>query len=434
MERIEYYDIAEPSVKVDLRTAVLSGTGSINGLYMPVKLPRLPGSFFDRLRGMDLKEIALTVSARMFGNEIPEPDLYDIISRALSFEIPLVRLDKGINVLELFHGPTLAFKDTGARFMASLLEYFVGKDGNEVTVLVATSGDTGSAVAHAFSNCPGVQVVILFPSGRVSKVQEQMLLPAAANIHTLEVEGDFDDCQKIVKQAFSDRALRERLNLISANSINFARLFPQSFYYFKAVADLEKVQKPVVFSIPCGNFGNLTAGVMAQRMGLGVDRFIASCNSNHPVVTYLNTGIYSPGESVKTITNAMDVGNPSNFPRLLELFGNRYDNFQGMISGYWYNDGRTKDGIKELNSGYGYLADPHTAISYLGLRDYMSRHDCEGIFISTAHPVKFEDVVELATGSKVPVPAPVEGLANHSGHTLKMAASYDDIKDYLITL
>ncbi|HOU31315.1 MAG TPA: threonine synthase, partial [Bacteroidales bacterium] len=381
-----YYNIDKPSRKVSLVEAVMRSASEERALYMPEKIPSLDSSFFEHFSEMTLQETAYRVTEPVFGEDIPAEELRNIIERALNFDIPLVKLFPDIYVLELFHGPTFAFKDVGARFLAGMLDYFAGSINNEIKVLVATSGDTGGAVANAFAGKKNIKVVILYPSGRVSFIQEQQLTKAGENILALEIKGDFDDCQKLVKQAFADSKLNEEIVLTSANSINFARLFPQSVYYFYSFAQLKKNDYPVVFSVPSGNFGNLTAGLIAKRMGLPAVKFIASTNINRSVPLYLESGKFVPHHSFPTISNAMDVGNPSNFRRILDLYSNDIEKIRADISGFWFTDEKTRQAMKELYTRYSYIADPHTAVAYLGLKEYMKNNSCTGIFLATAHP------------------------------------------------
>jgi threonine synthase len=429
---MNFFNINDASEKVPLREAVLKSTMNIPGLYMPESIPVMPVEFFTNLHKLNLQEIAFEVSKTMLGNDIPDYVLQHIVKEAFTFDVPLKKLDKDLYVLELFHGPTMAFKDVGARFMAALFEYFIKNENREVTILVATSGDTGSAVASAFFNRTGIKVVILYPSGKVSKYQEKQLTTMGGNITALEVEGNFDDCQKLVKEAFADTELNSRLNLTSANSINFARLFPQSFYYFYALAQLKKAEKPVVISVPSGNFGNLTAGLIAKRMGLPVGTFIAANNSNHPVADYLKTGKYEPQQTKHTISNAMDVGNPSNFPRMLSLYNQEYKSISIDIKSNWYNDTQTGDAMNDLQKKYNYQADPHGAIAYIALREYMVVNDCSGIFLETAHPAKFPDEVEKATGSKVSVPDGLKKLLVLEKKAIKIPVNYNSLKKLLM--
>jgi len=428
---MNYYDIKNPDQKVTLKEAVLKSISSESGLYMPERIPILPGSFFAKLTDLNLQEIAFEVSKAMLGEDIPHDALKQIVNEALSFPIPLKQLDQNLYVLELFHGPTLAFKDVGARFMAGLFQYFLKDDNREVVILVATSGDTGSAVANAFFNRKGVKVVILYPSGKVSELQEKQLTTMGGNITAMEVDGNFDDCQRLVKQAFADAGLNLRLNLTSANSINFARLFPQSFYYFYALAQLGKANKPVVISVPSGNFGNLTAGLVAKKMGLPVKRFIAATNHNHVVPDYLQTGEYKPQKTWHTISNAMDVGNPSNFPRVLEIYQRSHPAIAADIKGYWYTDDQDRSAMAEIQEKYAYQADPHGAIAYAGLRDSGLVKDHIGIFLETAHPAKFPEEVEKSTHREIQVPGSLKGILILEKKAIKLPNNYLDLKDQL---
>lgn len=418
-----YYNLNYPAEKVSLKDAVLRSITTEAGLFMPEKIPQLSKEFINNLSHFDLQQIALEVSLQMFKDDISENDLKQIINASLTFPVPLVNLSSNLFVLELFHGPTLAFKDVGARFMASLFEYFLKNENKEITILVATSGDTGSAVANAFYNKKGINVVILYPSGKVSELQEKQLTTMGGNISALEVDGNFDDCQRMVKQAFADENLNRNLNLTSANSINFGRLFPQSFYYFHSVAQLEN-KNPVIISIPSGNFGNLTAGLIAKKMGLAVKHYIASTNSNHAVPDYLKTGVFNPAHTKYTISNAMDVGNPSNFPRILGLYSNNHNEIASYVKGFWFNDDETREGMKELNQKYNYISDPHGAIGYLGLKQYGLDHDFNYIFLETAHPAKFPVEVEKATLQKVKIPAELEKLRKLQKKTIKIGKDY----------
>lgn len=432
MENIKYFNINNPGERVPLRSAVLKSNAGIQGLYMPDHIPVLPSRFFRNLEGMSLQKIAFEVSRAMLGGDIPDRALEKITGKAMNFEIPLRQLDEKLFVLELFHGPTLAFKDAGARFMAALFEYLLEKDSKKITILVATSGDTGSAVANAFLNRKGINVVILYPSGRVSAIQEKMLTTMGENITALEVIGDFDDCQRLVKESFNDKELNSELNITSANSINFARLLPQTFYYFYAISQMKKLNIQTAISVPSGNFGNLTAGVLSWKMGLNVDHFIASCNLNHAVVDYLNSGKYEPLPSRQTITNAMDVGNPSNFPRLLSLFNDDHEKFTSLIKGYWFTDKETIEAMRELQEKYGYQSDPHGAVAYLGLKTFKEKNNINGIFLETAHPVKFQSDVELASGRKVEVPESFKNLLQSEMRSVKIKADYQVLKNFLL--
>jgi len=421
---MNYYDIKNPTHKVSLKEAVLKSISSDSGLYMPERIPVLQDSFFAKLSDMNLQEIALEVSKAMLGEDIPNDTLKQIVNKAISFPIPLKQLDENLYVLELFHGPTLAFKDVGARFMAGLFQYFLRNENREVVILVATSGDTGSAVANAFYNIKGVKVVILYPSGKVSELQEKQLTTMGGNITALEVEGNFDDCQRLVKQAFADAELNSRLNLTSANSINFARLFPQSFFYFNAIAQLGKVDNPVVISVPSGNFGNLTSGLIAKKMGLPVHRFIAATNRNHVVPDYLKSGEYLPQQTHHTITNAMDVGNPSNFPRMSEIYQKLHSDMAADIKGFWYTDGQTRSAMADLQKQFGYQSDPHGAVAYAGLEESGFLKDYIGIFLETAHPAKFPDEVEKSTNQKVQIPQALTEIMKLEKNAIEIPNSY----------
>jgi threonine synthase len=431
---MKFYDINNPSNKVTLEEAVIKSISGTSGLYMPESIPLMPESFYNSLAGLGLQEIALQVSVAMFGNDIPENDLQQIINEALSFPIPLKQLDDNIFVLELFHGPTLAFKDVGARFMAGFFQYFLRNQDKEVVILVATSGDTGSAVANAFYNKKGVRVMILYPSGKVSGLQEKQLTTMGGNITALEVEGDFDDCQRLVKLAFADKEVNNRINLTSANSINFARLFPQSFFYFHALAQLGRTLNPVVISVPSGNLGNLTSGLIAKKMGLPVRHFIAATNRNRVVPNYLSSGEFKPQQTFHTISNAMDVGNPSNFPRLLEIYDRLYTVITSQIKGFSFDDEQNRHAMAELQKLYSYQADPHGAIGYLGLREYGLAKDTLGIFLETAHPAKFPFEVEKATQIQVAIPEALKGLANLPSHSIKISNTYSNFSALLETL
>jgi len=421
---MNYYNINNPAEKESLKNAVLKSITSEAGLYMPEYIPKMPKEFFERLYNLSLQEIAFEVSKAMFGDDIEEGDLKKITETALSFSIPLKNIADNIHVLELFHGPTLAFKDVGARFMAGLFEYFLQNDNQEVTILVATSGDTGSAVADAFYNKKGVKVCILYPSGKVSNLQEKQLTTMGGNITALEVKGNFDDCQKLVKLAFSDVELNKKVNLTSANSINFARLFPQSFYYFHAVAQLGKINKPIIISVPSGNFGNLTAGLISKKMGLGIHQFIASTNSNHAVPDYLRTGIFEPQAIRHTISNAMDVAKPSNFPRILALYNQDHAAIVSDIKGHWCDDEQTRIAMKELLSKYNYQADPHGAIAFDGLKNILPA-DAIGIFLESAHPAKFPEEVNKISQSEIQIPDSLNSLLTKEKKAVLIENDYE---------
>lgn len=421
-----------------LKEAVMKGLPDDNGLYMPSEIPALPESFIKNLKGFSFQEIAFTITATLFQGAIPKPDLQKIIEEAVNFPAPLVRLDEQKYILELFHGPSLAFKDFGARFMAQLMSYFNRGESQELVILVATSGDTGGAVAAGFYQAPGTQVVILYPSGKVSMLQEKQLTTLGHNITALEVDGTFDDCQDLVKQAFLDRALTSRIRLTSANSINISRLIPQAFYYYEAYKQLPDDGRETVFCIPSGNFGNLTAGLIAQRMGLPVSHFIAATNINDVVPEYLGSGIYTPRPSTPTISNAMDVGNPSNFARMLDIYegraqGSTWNNMRESISGYAYTDAQTREAVRELAQQYAYIIDPHGAVGYLALKEYQESHSgTKGVILETAHPSKFLNEVESILGREIDVPSRLAELAQREKRTIEMPPRFDWFKEWLI--
>ena len=428
---MKYYDIKNPARKVTLKEAVLKSISGDSGLYMPETIPALPASFFANLPGMQLQEIGLEVSKAMLGSDIPADALKKIVCDALSFPIPLKKLDEHLLVLELFHGPTLAFKDVGARFMAGLFRYFLQQDHRKAVILVATSGDTGSAVANAFFEQNDIQVVILYPSGKVSGLQEKQLTTMGGNITSLEVDGNFDDCQRLVKQAFADRELNRDINLTSANSINFARLFPQSFFYFNAVAQLEPSDKNLVFSVPSGNFGNLTSGLITKKMGLPAHRFIAATNSNRVVPDYLTEGSYIPKQTHHTITNAMDVGDPSNFPRMLEIYGKQHSAMASDIDGYWFTDDETRAAMTILQDKYNYQADPHGAVAFAGLLKSGMLAGNTGIFLETAHPAKFPEEVEKSTNTGVQIPDSLKEVMEREKRSVRMENKYENLVEVL---
>lgn len=429
---MRYYSTNNKEKLVSLREAVTKGLAPNGGLYMPEKIKPLPSNFLSGLDKLSNLEIAFHVTGHLMGKDVPEKVIRKIVADTVSFEVPLIQLADRIWSLELFHGPTLAFKDFGARFMASLLGYYAQAEGDQFTILVATSGDTGSAVAHGFHKVPGIKVIVLYPSGKVSDLQEKQFTTLGDNITAVEVEGTFDDCQRLVKRAFGDQHLRERLNLTSANSINIARLIPQSFYYFFAYARMPK-NIPVVFSVPSGNFGNLTGGIFAQRMGLPIHHFIAATNSNDVVPLYLQSQIFEARPSVQTISNAMDVGDPSNFARLLDLFNQEYKLFSKDVTGFAFSDDDTRSTMKEVFQKTGYMLDPHGAVGYMGLGKYLdSDKNANGIFLETAHPGKFKEVVELVLEKKVVLPERLSQLQHSEKKSFKMNKSFSDFREYLM--
>jgi threonine synthase len=428
---MKFYNLSNPGETVSLKQAVLHTPADGFGLYMPLEIPALPPAFFEALPRLNLVEAGLEVAHAMLGGDVEAAALRRIVEQALNFEIPLRPLHDNLAVLELFHGPTLAFKDVGARFMAGLFAYFMEREDRECTILVATSGDTGSAVASAFWRQPGIRVVILYPSGKVSPLQEKQLTTMGENITALEINGTFDDCQRLVKQAFGDPAL-QGARLTSANSINFARLFPQSFYYFHAWGQLPEPRRPVVFCVPSGNFGNLTAGLLAKRMGLPVHHYVAATNANDAVPRYLATGLFEPKPSVTTLSNAMDVGNPSNFPRMLALYGGSYAALRKDVTGEVVTEAETRATMQEVYHRHGYLLDPHGAVGYAALQRYLAGHpDHQGLFLETAHPAKFIDVVEGTVGVRVELPEELARFAGRAKRSIRMENEYEALKGFL---
>ena len=429
-----YYSLSNPSDKVDFREATIRGQAPDRGLYFPENIPTLPPSFFDNIEDLSREEIAAQVIRPFTGDTLPDTELQRIVSETINFDFPLVPVTDSTWSLELFHGPTLAFKDVGARFMSRCLGYFVRGNDKPVTVLVATSGDTGGAVASGFYGVEGVEVVILYPSGKVSSVQELQLTTLGKNIKALEVEGSFDDCQQMVKDAFADPTLQQQLFLTSANSINVARWLPQQFYYFFAWQQWADKTHPPVISVPSGNFGNICAGLMAWRAGLPVQHFIAACNANDTVPLFLATGQYRSKLARPTLSNAMDVGNPSNFVRILELFGQQLPQLKQTLSASSISDAETVTTIKDLYNNHHYLPDPHGAVGYLALKNYLDWHPGEkGIFLETAHPVKFYDTVEEVTGEKIALPPTIAPLLKREKQSKKISPRYDELKDFLLS-
>ena len=428
-----YFSTNNGSPKADFKEATIKGQAPDKGLYFPEKIPVLDKSFIDNLTQYSKEEIAFKVIRPYVGDTIPNNELERIVAETISFDFPLIKVEDNIFSLELFHGPTLAFKDVGARFMSRCLGYFVKDNDKKVTVLVATSGDTGGAVANGFYNVDGVDVVILYPSEKVSSVQELQLTTLGKNISALEIDGTFDDCQRMAKEAFADDELNRKLFLTSANSINVARWLPQQFYYFFAYTQWTNKNSPPVISVPSGNFGNICAGLLAHRSGLPVSHFIAACNNNDVVTEYLETGNYTPKKSIATISNAMDVGNPSNFVRILELFHKEFNSLKNVMSSYSFSDEETKAILKDVFDKEHYLLDPHGAVGYGALKKYLQQHiELKGIFLETAHPVKFYDAVELIINKKVPMPAIVNDLLLLKKESVKMNANYEDLKEYLL--
>ena len=432
--KMKLYSTKNKNATVSLKEAVFKGLPSDNGLYMPTSIPLMSQEFFDTIDTLSFQDIAYEVSKTLIGDDIPAVDLRKIINEVITFDAPVVHVKDNLYVLELFHGPSFAFKDFGARFMASLMSYFLQKENKEINILVATSGDTGSAVAQGFLDMPGIKVTILYPSKKVSEIQEKQLTTLGKNITALEINGTFDDCQRMVKEAFLDKELNEKMNLSSANSINISRLIPQSFYYFYAYAQVKKLGKSVVFCTPSGNFGNICGGLIGKRMGLPVQKFVAATNANNIVPKYLWTGLFEPKFSVTTISNAMDVGNPSNFARIQAFFDNDLEKTKSEIVGKSYSDAETKKAMKEVFDLNGYIMCPHTAVAYLGLSEYRkeSGSDSTGIFLATAHPAKFIDIVEDVIGKKIEIPEKLQVVLKKEKKSIVMSNNFSDLKQFLL--
>ena len=433
---MKYYSTNKKVNGVSLQDAVVKGLAEDKGLFMPDTIKRLPQSFFDTIETLTFQEIAFTVADAFFGEDVEAEALKEIVYETLNFDVPLVHVVDAVYSLELYHGPTLAFKDVGGRFMSRLLGYFIREQSKtQVKVLVATSGDTGSAVANGFLGVEGIHVYVLYPKGLVSPIQECQFTTLGQNITALEVDGTFDDCQALVKSAFMDEELNAKMKLTSANSINVARFLPQSFYYFYAYAQLKKIGKAdnLVMCVPSGNFGNITAGLFAKRMGLPVKRFIAANNRNDIFLQYLQTGEYKPRPSVSTIANAMDVGDPSNFARVLDLFGGSHEAIVSEISGVSYNDNQIAGTLKDCYSKTGYLLDPHGACGYRALEEYL-KADEVGVFLETAHPAKFLETVENIIGEKVEIPFKLQEFMKGEKKSLSLSKDFDTFKSYLMNL
>ncbi len=430
---MKFYSTNNRELQLDIKEAVIKGLSSDNGLFMPEYIPELPESFINNLGNLSLQDIALEVLEPYFSHAIADEKLKSIIDEAFNFDIPLKKVDGNISVLELFHGPTSAFKDVGARFLARVMSTFVKDIEQDVYVLAATSGDTGGAVANGFIGVPGVKVLILYPKGMVSDRQERQFTTLGRNITALEVDGTFDDCQRLVKTAFLDDELNEKLFLTSANSINIARLLPQAVYYFYAYAQVKDKSKDVVFSVPSGNFGNLTAGLIAQKMGLPVKHFIAATNINDVVPEYLNSGKYTPKASVQTIANAMDVGEPSNFVRILNLFNNDLNSVKEGVSGYVVDDNKIRETIKEVHEKSDYILDPHGACGYSALSGIITNGE-QGVFLATAHPAKFPDVVEEQIKEEVLMPEVMKQFMTKMKIRTEIDSTFNNLKKILLKI
>ncbi|MCI5580121.1 MAG: threonine synthase [Phocaeicola plebeius] len=432
---MKYYSTNKQAADATLEEAVVKGLAADKGLFMPYEIKRLPESFFDEIQDLSFQEIAYRVADAFFGEDVPADTLKQLVYDTLSFDAPVVQVKENIYALELFHGPTLAFKDVGGRFMARLLGYFIRKEGKQkVNVLVATSGDTGSAVANGFLGVEGIHVYVLYPKGKVSEIQEKQFTTLGQNITAIEVEGTFDDCQALVKNAFMDEELNRHMQLTSANSINVARFLPQAFYYFYAYAQLKKMGKAdeVVVCVPSGNFGNITAGLFGKHMGLPLKRFIAANNRNDIFYQYLQTAEYCPRPSVATIANAMDVGNPSNFARVLDLYGGSHERIAAEISGATYTDEQIREAIQQTYQETGYLLDPHGACGYRALTEQLQPGET-GVFLETAHPAKFLQTVVNAIGATVQIPEKLQAFMKGTKQTVPMSKDFADFKAYLLS-
>lgn len=427
---MNYYSLNNKTHQVSFQEAVIQGLAPDRGLYFPQTLTPLPASFFETIETLSNEAIAFEAIKQFVGDEIPEAELKQILKETLCFDFPLVKVEDNIYSLELFHGPTMAFKDVGARFMSRCLAYFNKNKDQKNTVLVATSGDTGGAVASGFLGVKGVEVVILYPSAKVSDIQERQLTTLGQNITALEVDGVFDDCQDMVKKAFLDADL-EYKNLTSANSINIARWLPQMFYFFFAYKELKKNNKPLVVSCPSGNFGNICAGIIAKKLGLPISHFVAATNANDTVPQFLLKGIYEAKPSIATISNAMDVGNPSNFVRIQEMYNNDLKEFSKDFSSYTYSDEATREAMKSIYNHNGYIAEPHGAVGYLGLKKELENNpNAIGVFLETAHPIKFLDIVEPVLKVSLPIPTQIESVLGKEKKSIKIK-TYEELKKFL---
>jgi len=427
------YSTNNPAHQVSLKQAVMNSLPPDNGLYMPLEIPRLPAEFIAGLKEYSFAELSFIIANHLIGKVIPEEKLKELVYEAVNFPAPVVTIDDQTSILELFHGPSLAFKDFGARFMARVMSHFNEGEQKELVILVATSGDTGGAVAAGFHHTPGIQVIILYPSGKVSPLQEKQLTTLGGNIEALEVDGTFDDCQKLVKQAFLDHELNNQIRLSSANSINIARLIPQSFYYFEAWKQGYKAGEEISFVIPSGNFGNLTAGVLAKKMGLPIKHLVAATNVNDIIPAYLKSGEYQPKASIATISNAMDVGKPSNFSRLMDLYGSTWNHMKMDVLGYTYSDTETRSAMQEVYERYNYVIDPHGAVGYLAYKEFKKAFpNVKAIVLETAHPSKFIKEVNQTLSIETEIPTRLAALKDREKVATKMSTSYVSFKEYLL--
>jgi len=430
---MKYISLNHNSQPVNFKTALINGLAPDKGLYFPEKIINLPKKIIDNIKTIDDTELCYEVIKDYIGNDFTEDELIKIIQNTIDFKIPLKKVENSMFSLELFHGPTLAFKDIGAKFFALCMDKIKNDfDSKEITVLVATSGDTGGAVAKGFEGLNGINVCILYPKGRISQVQEKQITTNAKNVIAFEVNGNFDDCQKMVKDAFNDIEIKNKITLTSANSINIARWLPQMFYYFLAIKKIENNNQNI-FSVPSGNFGNICAGILSKEMGLNIQLFLASTNINKTVPSYLESGIYDPKKTKPTISNAMDVSDPSNFIRIQKIFNNDLQKIKKVIKGYSYNDSETRKAIKDVYNSYNYIMDPHSAIGYLGLKSYLKNHrsDVNGIFLSTAHPIKFKEQVENIIGNQISFPSRLKKIMTKKKNTIEIK-SYNELKDHLL--
>ena len=432
---MRYISLNHNSQPVDFKTAVMNGLAPDKGLYFPEEVISLPKKITDNIKSIDDHELCYEVIKGYIGEDFSKDELIQIIKKTIDFKIPLNKIgDNPIYSLELFHGPTLAFKDIGAKFLALCMDKIKNDfNSKEITVLVATSGDTGGAVAKGFEGLDGINVCILYPKGRISEVQEKQITTNDKNIIAFEVNGDFDDCQKMVKDAFNDLEIKSKITLTSANSINIARWLPQMFYYFLAIKKMDN-ENDNIFSVPSGNFGNICAGILSKEIGLNIKLFLASTNINKTVPEYLESGIYSPEKTKPTISNAMDVSDPSNFVRIQKIFNNDIQKIKKIIKTYSFNDNQTREAIKDVYNRNNYLMDPHSAIGYLGIKSYLSNHsnNSSGIFLSTAHPIKFKEQVEKSIGKEIPMPSRLKGIMGKSKSSIEIN-SYNDLKDQLLS-
>ena len=430
---MQYYSTNNKENKVSFKQAILQGLANDKGLFMPEKISRLPETFFKNLSHLSFQEIAFKVATNFIEDEISENELYFIIENSISFEAPIIKLSDDLSILELFHGPTLAFKDFGARFMARTMEYFLKGLNKEITILVATSGDTGSAVANGFLNVEGIKVLVLFPSGKISKIQEKQITTLGNNITAVEVEGTFDDCQRLVKTAFVDENLKSKINLSSANSINIGRLIPQSFYYFESYKQIENKDQKIVYSVPSGNLGNLTAGLFAKEMGLQINKFIAATNKNDVFTKFIGEGKFLPKASVETLSNAMDVGDPSNFARIIDLYKNDHKVISDLIFSKSFSDEETLNKIQYLYDNFKYVIDPHGAVGCLAFDQYKNtiNENVSGVVLETAHPAKFINVIEDNLNIIPEIPDRLKSCLNKIGNTIKISNQYKDLKEIL---